>query len=70
MHLVKDLFYVVLLFLAVYIAFYLAHRNDTVAQRTARYDCTLTEFLADIPPDVRAECRRRRIEQINQPREQ
>lgn len=70
MHLIKDLFYVVLIFLAVYITFYLVHRHDTVEQRTARYDCSLTEFLADIPADVRTECRRRRIEQINQPRDQ
>ncbi len=70
MHLVKDLFYVVLIFLAVYIGFYLMHRHDTLEQRMTRYDCTLAEFNADFPPDVREECRRRAIERINQQKDQ
>ncbi len=61
----KDITYVIILITAVYVAFYLGTRHDTIEQRTARYNCDLSEFAADIPQDVRNECRRRRIESIN-----
>jgi len=61
----KDFFYLLLVFVVVWCAFYLGTRHDTVEQRTDRYDCSITEFVADIPQDVRNECRRRRIESIN-----
>jgi hypothetical protein len=64
--LIKDAFYVILIFALAFVAFYLGTRNSTLEQRTNRYDCSLTEFVPDVPPDVREECRRRRIEQLNQ----
>ncbi len=70
MHIVKDIFYVFVLFAAVYFSFYLAHRNETLEEKMARYDCRLSEFLPDFPPEVRAECRRLVIERINQQKEQ
>ena len=63
--LVKDLFNIVVLFCVVWIGFYLYTRHDTIERRTDRYECSLTEFVADVPQDVRNECRRRRIESIN-----
>ena len=65
MHIVKDFFYVVIIFFAVWFAFYLTHRHDTLEQKTARYDCKLAEFVANIPAEVREECRRRVIEKMN-----
>jgi hypothetical protein len=66
MHIVKDLLYVLILFIAVYITFFLLHRHDTLEEKVARYDCRLAEFLPDFPIEVREECRRRSIERINQ----
>lgn len=70
MHIIKDLFYVLLLFIAVYVGFYLLHRHDTLEERTARYDCRMSEFVPDFPPEVREECRRRTLELINSQKEQ
>lgn len=70
MTIIKDMFLVLLLFLAVYLAFYLGMRHETTEQRIARYDCRMAEFVPDFPPEVRAECRRRTLEKINQQREQ
>lgn len=67
--LIKDIFYLIILFLAVWVSFYLGTRHDTVSQRTARYNCDLAEFVADVPVDVRNECRRLRIQQINKEKE-
>jgi len=64
--LIKDIVYIICMFVLVYITFYLSTRNDSLEQRMARYDCTLSEFVPDIPQDVRTECRRRVIERINQ----
>lgn len=62
---VKDIFYFVLIFFIVYAVSYLYTRHDTLAQRTSRYDCNLTEFVAGVPDDVRDECRRIKLEAIN-----
>jgi len=64
----KDLFYLIIVFLAVWVGFYLYTRHDTVEQRVVRYDCSIAEFSPDIPQDVRAECRRKAIELYNQQR--
>jgi hypothetical protein len=66
MHIIKDFFYLIIIFLGVWFAFYLTHRHDTLEQKTARYDCKLAEFVPNVPPEVREECRRRTIEQFNQ----
>ena len=63
---IKDIFYVALLFLAVWAAFFIGMRNETTEQRTIRYDCRLSEFSPDFPNDVRQECRRKALEQYNQ----
>ena len=63
--LLKDLVYLAVLFVAIWIAFYLGTRHDTLEDRFRRYDCSLSEFAPDIPSDVRAECRRRRLEHYN-----
>ena len=65
---IKDVFYIIVLFLSVWFGFYLYTRHDTTEQRTARYDCRIAEFAPDIPTDVRDECRRRAIELYNQQR--
>ena len=36
------------------------------AGRTVIYDCRLAEFHPDFPPSVKEECRKLRIDQINQ----
>jgi hypothetical protein len=61
----KDIYYLILVFAVIWAVFYLGTRHDTVEQRTNRYDCALTEFVANIPQDIRNECRRRRINSIN-----
>ncbi len=66
MHIVKDLIYLILLFVSVWMAFYLGMRNETLEEKMARYDCRLSEFVPDFPLEVKAECRRRTIERINQ----
>lgn len=63
--LVKDIYYLILIFALTWIAFYLGTRHDTLEQRTNRYNCALTEFVADVPQDVRNQCRQRRIDSIN-----
>ena len=68
MTILKDLFWLAVLFLAIWIAFYLGTRHETLQDRIVRYDCSLTEFAPDIPNDVRDECRRRRLEAYNQQR--
>ena len=60
----KDIFYVFIIFAAVWAAFYLGTRHDTLEQKMKYYDCSLTEFIPDVPNDVRIECRRQRIESI------
>ena len=62
----KDLVHILLLFVLVWCGFYLYTRHDTLEQKMARYDCDLSEFAADYPPEVRVECRRRAIELYNQ----
>ena len=66
MTIVKDLFYVAVLFVCIMIAFYLGTRHETLEEKMSRYNCSLSEFVPDIPTDVRNECRRRVIERINQ----
>ena len=66
--LIKDIFYLALVFLAVWIVFYLYTRHDTVEQRVLRYDCRIAEFSPDIPQDVRIQCRRQALELYNQQR--
>lgn len=61
----KDVVYFLILFLIAYVVFYLYTRHDTLEQRTARYDCNLTEFIGNVPNDVRDECRRLRLAAIN-----
>lgn len=61
----KDLFYLLLLFVLTWCGFYLFTRHDTIEQRAARYNCDLAEFVARIPDDIRAECRRQKIIQLN-----
>lgn len=61
----KDITYLICVFVAVWIAFYLGTRHDTIAERTARYDCTLADFQARVPEDIREECRRIKLESIN-----
>ena len=70
MSIIKELFYVAVIFLGMWMAFYLGMRNEPLAEKVSRYDCRLTEFAPDIPPEVRQECRRRHIEQINQQKDQ
>lgn len=70
MTLLKDLFYLAILFIAMWIAFYLSMRHDSLEQRMVRYDCRLSEFAPDFPPDIRAECRRRALEAYNQRQQQ
>lgn len=62
----KDISYIFILIIAVYVAFHLGTRHDTLQEKTDRHDCNLTEFIAQVPDDVREECRRRRIEIYNQ----
>jgi hypothetical protein len=64
--LLKDIIYILLVFALIYIMFYLGTRHNTLEEKMARYDCSLSEFVPDVPPEVRAECRRRAIERINQ----
>ncbi len=66
MHLLKDLLLVFAMFLAVYLSFYLGMRHEPLEDKMQRYDCSLTEFVPDVPAEVRNECRRRRVELINQ----
>jgi hypothetical protein len=66
MHLIKDMIYVGLIFFAVYFGFYLFERHDTVQDKMKRYDCRISEFSPDFPPEIREECRRQSIERINQ----
>jgi hypothetical protein len=61
----KDLFYLLLLFVLTWCGFYLFTRHDTIEQRVTRYNCDLSEFVARIPDDIRAECRRQKIIQLN-----
>lgn len=61
----KDFSYLIIMFIAVWLAFYLGTRHDTLEQRMRRYDCRITEFAPDIPNDIREECRRRRLEAFN-----
>ena len=63
---IKDIFHVALLCLAVWTAFFIGTRNETTKQRTIRYDCRLSEFSPDFPDDVRKECRQRALEYYNQ----
>ncbi len=70
MSIIKELFYVAVIFVGMWIAFYLGMRNETLAEKMPRYNCSLAEFAPDIPPEVRQECRRRHIEQINQQKDQ
>ncbi len=65
MTIIKDLMYVLAIFIAVWVAFYLIEKNYTLAERMVRYDCRLAEISPDYPTDVRDECRRRRIELMN-----
>ena len=69
MELLKDLFYIAVMFLIVWFGFYLYTRHDTVDQRVTRYDCALTEFQARVPNDIRMECRRRKLELLNTEKE-
>lgn len=62
---VKDIIYLLIVFLIVWISFYLYTRHDTIEKRTSRYNCDLTEFLAHIPNDIKEECRRQKIQAIN-----
>jgi|LauGreDrversion4_2_1035121.scaffolds.fasta_scaffold142338_2 hypothetical protein len=64
----KDLFYLIMVFILVWVVFYLFTRHDTVEQRILRYDCRISEFSPDFPNDIRQECRRRALEQYNQQR--
>lgn len=68
--LIKDTFYIILMFIAVWFSFYLYTRHDTLEQKMARYDCRISEFDPGFPPEVRAECRRRAIELYNQQQSQ
>lgn len=63
--LLKDIFNLALVFLIVWFGFYLYTRHDTLAEKTAKYNCDLTEFMAKTPDDVKNECRRIKIETIN-----
>ena len=66
MHIIKDLLYVVFLFVAVYLILYLTQRYDTLEEKMSNYDCRISEFLPRIPTEIIEECRRRHIELINQ----
>lgn len=70
MTIIKDLFYVLILFIVVYIGFYLTYRNESLPDKMNRYDCSLSEFSPDFPSEVRNECRRRSLERINQQKAQ
>jgi hypothetical protein len=70
MTVIKDIVLILALSILVYLALFLATRNQTLEQRMAHYDCRLSEFVPDFPPEVRAECRRRVLEQLNRQREQ
>lgn len=65
MELVKDMFYVILLFVLVWIGFYLFTRHDSIELRVLRYDCNLAEFQARIPDDIRNQCRQLKLDAIN-----
>lgn len=65
MELLKDLFYIIVMFILVWCGFYLYTRHDSVEQRVGRYDCALTEFQARTPDDIRNECRRIKLNSIN-----
>ena len=69
MELLKDTFYVLVMFILVWCGFYLYTRHDSVNQRANRYDCALTEFQARVPDDIREECRRRKLELLNKEKE-
>ena len=65
----KDVTYLILMFAAVWGAFYLGTRHDSIEERVRHYDCRIVEFAPDIPEDVRTICRGRRIEQRNKTKE-
>ena len=64
--LIKDILLLVSLGLLVVLAIFYIGKNETLDEKIARYDCRLSEFLPDFPPEVRNECRRRNIENYNQ----
>jgi hypothetical protein len=66
MYLLKDLIHLILIFLIVYVVFHLFERYDILQDKMKRYDCRISEFAPDFPPEVREECRRQSIERINQ----
>lgn len=70
MPIIKDIALLLCMCVLVCIAFYLGTRHWTLEDQMKHYDCRLAEFVPDFPPEVRAECRRRTIEWINQQREQ
>lgn len=61
----KDICYLVIMFVIVWTVFYLMQQRETLEQRMLRYHCDLTEFAAEVPKDVRNECRRLKIQSIN-----
>jgi hypothetical protein len=61
----KDLIYLTIIFFLAYVVFYLSTRHDTVEQRVKRYDCNLTEFIPNVPDDIRLACRQQKLDQIN-----
>lgn len=65
MELIKDFFYMILVFIIAWAGFYLYTRHDSLEQRVQRYDCNLTEFQPRIPDDIRNQCRQLKLNQIN-----
>lgn len=63
--LLKDLFYLLIGFVIVWVGFYFFTRHDTLQQRMQYYDCKLVEFNPNVPEDIILECRNQRIQEIN-----
>jgi len=61
----KDIVYLIAMFAAMWFAFYLGTRHDSIEERVRHYDCRIVEFAPDIPEDVRTICRARRMEELN-----
>lgn len=62
---IKDIFYIALVFLFVWCGFYLYTRHDDIEQRVKRYNCNLTEFQPRVPEDIRTACRSAILDKIN-----
>ncbi len=62
---IKDVLSLIVVSALLWVGFYLFTRHDSLQQKASRYDCNLTEFVANVPNDIRDECRRQKLLTIN-----